>query len=61
MKKTVKVIRKGSIEEFEKEVQTAVDQGFDIKFSNGYAGGAENRYYALLIKEEQDTGDISIS
>lgn len=56
--KTVKVIRRGTLEDFEKDVQEGVNNGFEIKFSNAYAAEKDNRYYALLIKEE--TGEVGL-
>jgi hypothetical protein len=52
MKKTVKILREFSVEKFEATLQTLIDDGFEIRFSNAYEYNGSSTYYALLVREE---------
>ncbi len=61
MTKTVRVVQSDELADFEQQVQLALNDGFEIKFSNGFGNGGSTCYYALLIKEESKVGGMTYS
>ncbi|MCO5937225.1 hypothetical protein NAF17_16890 [Mucilaginibacter sp. RB4R14] len=50
--KTVKVVREFDTLKFEIVLQSALDDGYEVKFSNSYEHTGSYVFYALLIKEQ---------
>lgn len=53
MKIEIKVIKREALEGFQNDVQEAINEGFEVKFTNAYGIENSTGYYAYLEKDMQ--------